>query len=129
MLSGLGQFIVQPSRAINLATSAAVGLRSVNLLSVEEGPITVLCVDKDREIMEYSERTKRRKISAKVEEHLRLLENESMIDDLVAHESECPLDDLLEHTENLQLLPVEELKTKMVLLPHKTGYVALPLLH
>jgi len=52
--------------------------------------------------MEYSERTKRRKISAKVEEHLRLLENESMIDDLVAHESdkECPLDDLLEHTES-----------------------------
>lgn len=32
-------------------------------------------------------------------------------------------------SEQLQLLPVEELKTKMVLLPHKTGYMALPLLH
>ncbi len=32
-------------------------------------------------------------------------------------------------SEDLQLLPVEELKTKMVLLPLKTGYVALPLLH
>ncbi|CAM4734218.1 unnamed protein product [Leuciscus chuanchicus] len=32
-------------------------------------------------------------------------------------------------SENLQLLPVEELKTKMVLLPLKTGYLALPLLH
>ncbi|XP_046892441.1 uncharacterized protein LOC124478255 isoform X1 [Hypomesus transpacificus] len=32
-------------------------------------------------------------------------------------------------SEHLQLLPVEELKTKMVLLPFKTGYVALPLLH
>lgn len=46
--------------------------------------------------MECSERTKRRKISAKVEEHLRLLEKESMIDDLLAHDSEkeYPLDDL-----------------------------------
>lgn len=52
--------------------------------------------------MECSERTKRRKISAKVEEHLRLLEKESMIDDLLAHDSEneYQLDDLLEHTES-----------------------------
>lgn len=52
--------------------------------------------------MECSERTKRRKISAKVEEHLRLLEKESMIDDLLTHnsEKEYPLDDLLEHTES-----------------------------
>ena len=32
-------------------------------------------------------------------------------------------------SEDLELLLVEELKTKMVLLPYKTGYVALPLLH
>lgn len=52
--------------------------------------------------MDHSERTKRRKISEKVEEHLRLLEKESMIDDdLSVHDSEkeYPLDNLLEHSE------------------------------
>ena len=32
-------------------------------------------------------------------------------------------------SKDFQIIPVEELKTKMVLLPFKTGYVALPLLH
>ncbi|XDV15746.1 hypothetical protein PO909_028960, partial [Leuciscus waleckii] len=79
----------------------ATTLPPLSLLSVKDPSITVSCGQKT-EIMACSERTKRRKISAKVEEHLRLLEKESMIDDLLAHDSEKenPLDDLLEHTEN-----------------------------
>jgi len=49
--------------------------------------------------MDCSERTKRRRIAAKVEAHLLFIEKESKID-FLAHDSETerPLDDLLEHS-------------------------------
>ncbi len=52
--------------------------------------------------MEFSERTERRKISAKVEEHLCQVEKESMID-LLAHDSEkeYPLDDHSEREDSM----------------------------
>lgn len=51
--------------------------------------------------MECSERTKRRKISAKVKEHLRLMEKECMMTDLLAQDSEKEylLDDVLEDSD------------------------------